>query len=722
MTVTAVSDDRAFRSLDPLLRPKSIAVVGASEDLTKIGGRPIRYLLDAGYPGDVYPINPNRKSIGGLTAYPSVSSVGKSVDLAVIALPADATVRAVEECANVGVRSIVLLSSGFAEKGEHGRALQRQLATLTRQAGIRVLGPNCLGGINVADRIPVTFSPCIQNGLPEAGNISVVSQSGAFASYFLVAGRRRGLGFSQWLTTGNELDIDVADCLAWLATDPRTAVVVVYVEGVRDGRRFLHAARRLRAAGKHVVALKAGSTEASKAAALSHTDALVGSDAVYDAAFRQLGVHRVHSVRDLINTAYALSRSQSFRGGRRTGILSTSGGFGIVMTDQASSAGLDVAPLPPAARERISQLWPAAGTHNPVDTTAQVVNDPGLPAAFLGVMLDEGDYDIVVSFQAYVGLDRRRAEARRAPLAAVASRYPDRLKIVTMIAEPDVVRSFEDSGFLVFEEPSDAVAAAAAVVRGRESRHAPAQDAVTDLPPVPSPPLAQGGTRRAVLDEQQTLAALRSVGIPVVDHVVVTSAAEAVAAAASLGGPVALKVLSADIPHKSDVGGVLLDLAGDDEVRLGYERIMAQVRKRAPHANVRGLLVSRMAPPGIDMILGVHRDEAFGPVVVCGFGGTLVELMRDVAMRVAPFGPDEARRMVAELRGFPLLRGARGAAGGDIDALAATIARLSEAAAAWADSLQTLDVNPVRLLPEGGVVALDGLAVFTENEGARHAF
>ena len=691
--------------LELLFRPASVAVLGASIDPSKIGGRPVRYLKEAGFRGSLYPVNPKYKEVQGLTAYPSVGAIEEPIELAIIALPAHAVVEAVRACSAKGVRAALIFSAGFAEIGDEGRRMQEEIASIARSSGIRILGPNCLGVMNPRNGVIATFSAGIESGNPSEGRIGFVSQSGAFGSHCFAAAREKGLGFSSWVTTGNESDVEFSDCLAYLALDEDTEVIAAYLEGCRDGDKLKRSLEIAHENRKPVVILKVGASEIGAEAAASHTAALVGSDEVYDALFRQYNAHRVRSVSELLDVAYACTAG-IFPTKGKIGLITVSGGIGIVMADAASTAGLDVAALPEPAQEKLRRLWAPAAVRNPVDTTAQPLNDPALTSKFLEIMLQEGGYDLSINFLTHVGLSKPLADRFHALLAPVRKKFPECVAVVSMLASPEVRKVFEDDGFLVFEEPTAAIAASAALIkigRGftRASKAAPPQPSPS-AKPIPDYPL----------NERESKLLLSEADIRVVEDRLTQSAEEAAEAAEELGFPVALKVASSDVWHKSDAGGVVLGLDSAPAVRKSFPRLLERVRVSAPEAHVEGVLVTPMVEGGMETILGVRDDPLFGPTVVFGLGGVFVEVLSDVAFRIAPFGEQEAHAMIREIRGHPLLEGARGRKRADIAALARSLARLSVFAAENAGKFDSIDINPFIVLPEGqGAVAADALIV-----------
>ncbi|MFQ5773350.1 MAG: acetate--CoA ligase family protein [Kiloniellaceae bacterium] len=689
--------------LRPLLEPGSVAILGASNDPARIGGRPLRYMLEAGFERPIYPINPNRDTVQGLRAYPSIAEAPAPIDCAIIALPADIVADALEDCAANGVKSAVIFSSGFAETGPEGTVRQARLARIARRRGIRVVGPNCLGLFNAASGFYATFSTSLDGGYPDPGSVAIVSQSGAYGSHVFALARAKGLGVRYWITTGNESDVEIGECLTWAAQADEIAVIVAYAEGVRDRDTFLQGLALARDRRKPVVFMKVGRSAVGAAAAASHTAALAGSDAIYDAIFRQYGVHRAHDTEDMLDVAYACTAGL-YPAGNRIGLVTISGGVGVQMADDAIDLGLDVAPMPEPAQARLKEVLPYAAPRNPVDITAQAFNDLSLVSKNFSLMLEEGRYDVIVAFFTMVAASRYIVDDLLKALGALRRRFRDRLIIMSIVAPPEIVRRYEAAGYLVFEDPSRAVAAAAALVGfGRGFARAR---------PAPPPDLPDGPIEipDRDLSERESKAILAAAGLPVIEERVARGVEEAANAARETGFPVAMKLNSPDIAHKTDIGGVLLDIDSVEAVRRGYETLLSRASAAKPAARRDGVLIGPMAPRGIETILGVQRDPVFGPAVMFGLGGVFVEVLHDVAFRLAPFGEDEAHRMIREIKGLKVLQGVRGQPPADLDALARALARLSAFAAACADQIESIDVNPFLVLPEGqGALALDAL-------------
>lgn len=690
----------ASDSLAPLFRPRSVAIIGASDDPARISGRPVRYLREGGFKGPIFPVNPKRTLVQGLKAYPSVSALPEVPDVALVAVSAELTPGAVRECAQRGVKAAVLFSAGYAETSAEGRLVQEEIVAVARAGGMRVLGPNCLGVFNSALGFYGTFANSLDRGLPAPGPVAVVSQSGAYGAHLSYVARARGMGVGYCITTGNEADVDVAQSLHWLARQPDVAVIMAYAEGVRDSATFLEALRIAHEHQKPVIFLKVGSSAVGARAVSSHTAALAGADAVYDAVFRQYGVHRARSTEEQLDVAYACARGILPKG-NKLGIVTVSGGAGVQLCDAAERHGLDVAPMPEAAQKKLKALLPYAAVGNPVDATAQALNDMRLVVRNFEVMLEEGGYDALVGYFTTVPAARPFARPLREAILEGTRNYRDRLIVLCMVADADIVRAYEEAGFLVFEDADRAVVALGALARFRRA---------FDTGLVSRARVAAAKPLPRELSEHEAKQVLAAAGIPVLPERLARSADEAADAALALGFPVAMKIASPDIAHKTEIGGVLLDVPHAQAVRAGFEALRERARQAAPQARIEGVLIAPMAPRGVETILGVMRDPTFGPVVLFGLGGVFVEVFKDVTLRLAPFDEREALAMIGEVKGRALLEGVRGGPPSDTQALARALVALGEFAAAHAETLESIDINPFLVLPQGqGALALDAL-------------
>jgi acyl-CoA synthetase (NDP forming) len=698
----------AGRGLDAVFRPKSIAIFGASDDVTKIGGRPLQFLLKYGYAGAIYPINRKAGTVQSLQAYATVRDVPEVPELAVLAVPPQGVLEAVKDCAERGVRAAVILSSGFSEMGAEGAKLQAEIGDLARASGMRVVGPNCLGSIGVPEKSIATFSVTLEAGLPPAGDVGIVSQSGNLGSYTMRLAAERGIGISRLLTTGNECDVDIADGIAALAADAGTSVILCCMETCRDGPKFKQALALAREAGKPVVLLKVGVSDAGRAAAASHTGALAGSDAVFDAVVRNGGAIRVPSIELLLEVGHAIAivgRERVPRG-NRVAVVTASGGFGILLADAATAAGLQLPQLSDATQDRVLSLVPFAAPANPVDMTAQVSSKPELLYEVLSAVAKDPACDAIILQSANAFFMPRLKDVYIQALQRVRQEVPGKLVLLCTRGPRDMLAQLNRMGYPAIEGIDAACAALAGLVKA----------GVAGGRPLIAPRLEPLGPE-VFANEATAKAALANAGLPVLRECVAKTLDEACAAARETGFPLVLKIVSPDIAHKTEVGGVVIGVPDEDALAREYAALLARVEANAPKARIEGVLVAQMAHGGTELILGSKNDPIFGPVVMVGLGGIYAEVMNDVALETAPVDESKALAMLRSLKTFPLLNGARGRPKADVQAAAAAIAALSRFAAAHADSVAEIDVNPLLVQDAGkGAYVLDALLIATPKE------
>jgi len=688
-------------TLDSLFNPASIAIVGASDNPQRIGGRPLAHMIRQEFEGAVYPVNARRDKVQGLPCYPSLEEISGDLDFVLVAVPARDVPAVIEQAIAKRAKTAVIFSSGFAEASPEGAEMQAALAAKARESGLRIVGPNCLGLFNSAKRFYPTFTSTIDRATPQAGGIAIASQSGAYGSHIYMVSHQRGLGIGYWITTGNEADVRIAELIGMMASDSTVHTIMAYVESVKDGDLFVQALETARQNRKPVIIMKVGRSSAGAEAARAHTASLSGEDAVYDAVFRQYGAYRARTTEEMLDVAYACS-PRIYPAGKRVGIVTISGGAGILMSDAASSAGLDVAPMPSKAQIKLKELLPFASARNPVDVTAQFFNDLTLIPRFTRVMLDEGHYDGLIGFWTSVAGSPVLGLPLLAHLQETMRDYPGRLFLHSIVADANITSRYEEAGFPCFEDPSRAVGAMAALMYfGTQfAKSNAARPALEKPAALPSGSLSEHTARRV----------LSAAGLPMVQDVVVVSAEDAREAAKLLNGPMALKIVSPDILHKTEIGGVILDVLGEDAAADAFSTLMRNARDNAPDAKIEGVLVSPMIKGGIECILGAKTDPVFGPVIVFGIGGIHAELLKDVSIRRAPFNAETARSMISELQCASLFGGVRGAPPADVEALAETIARFSVFAASNASIVESVEMNPLLALPKG-CVALDALII-----------
>ncbi|WP_081812143.1 acetate--CoA ligase family protein [Hyphomonas chukchiensis] len=693
----------AASSLTPLFEPESVAIIGASNDPNRIGGRPLHYLLRSGYVGKIYPINPNRKVVQEIPAYPCISGVPGSVDLVMIVLPASEVIDELEKCAKLGVKVAVILSSGFAELGEEGAVQQSRLSEIGRAYGIRILGPNCLGVFNSSIGFFATFTAAFHHQSAVPGPLAIVSQSGACGGHLAYLCGQRGIGIHYWVTTGNEADIDVSESLLWLAQSPKVKVILVYAEAIRNGDLFVEALETARRNGKSVIMLKVGRSVAGARAAASHTGALAGEDAVYDAVLRQFGVWRAESVEEMLDVAYACLGNR-FPASRRIGLVSASGGIGVQMADKAERLGMDVAVMPEAVQKKMKALIPFIAPANPVDVTAQVINDMSLFQQCLDLTLDRGNYDSVIVFLSSGPASAAMRDQLLSIFKPLRIRYPEQVIVLSMAAPRDTVEAFEKLGLIVFEDTDRALNAMAALAYFAESFG----DTVSKE--IDNASLPEKCEFPSVLNEHVAKSILANAGIHPWPEVLALDSDEVGRAAEHFARPVALKIVSPDIQHKTEVQGVALGLTSPADAAARASEMLNHVRKVRPDAKIEGFLVSPMRGDALEISCGSFRDPVFGPVVMFGLGGIFVEVLKDVAFRRAPFDEAEAHRLIDSIRGRSMLDGVRGGAAVNLQSVARTLAALSKFAYVNREQVSEIDINPLSAASDGAY-ALDALIV-----------
>jgi acyl-CoA synthetase (NDP forming) len=692
--------------LDPFFHPRGVALIGASSDPERIGGRPLRFMLESGFKQPLYAVNKNGGEVQGVRAYTSILDVPGNVDHAIVCVPAPAVPAAVGECIRKGVRCIQVLTAGFAELGAAGRAQQDAILAACRAAGVRLIGPNSLGLLNVETGLHATFSTLLDGAKPRAGTIALATQSGAFGSCAYGMATLRGLGFSKIVATGNEADVDVAECIAYLASDPSTRVILAAVESCRDGNRLRDALRAAAAAGKPVVVMKVGRTDLGAAAASTHTGSLAGNDAIYDTVFAECGAWRAHSIEEMLDIAYLCTVTGNLPRGDSMGVVTGSGGIGVLMADHAGELGLTMPPLPEPAAQAARELLPFAVAANPLDMTAQVTSVKAGVTRTLEVMLQHGGYDSVLAYLAHSGLSARRFESSLAPLQELHDRHPDQVLVLVMLSDPEVTSRLDAIGIPVFADPSRAVKAVAAAAAMRRRREVLARAEAVEPARGPLPDVSTEYLAKRVLAQA---------GLPVLPESLCTTPEEAASAARRIGFPVVAKIVSPDIAHKTEVGGVMLNLQDAPAVQGAFDQLMARARQAAPHAKLDGVLIGPMVKGGAEVIVGIHRDPTFGPMVMYGAGGTAVELYKDVAFASAPLSAERAQALVDRVRSSALLRGWRGAPTCDEAALVQALCAVSRFAAAHADEIESIDINPL-LVRREGAACLDAVIVKAEVE------
>jgi acetate---CoA ligase (ADP-forming) len=698
MSATA---EARIEGLQKIFYPSSIAVVGA----TKVPGTvpyDIFYnILKDNFQGVIFPVSPSAKSIGGVKAYKYVLDIPDPVDLAVIVFQSSVVHMALEQCGQKGIKGAIVISAGFREVGAVGIERERQLKEIADKYGISFIGPNCLGVINTDPGTHLNAS--FARKMPQEGSIGFLSQSGALCTAVLDYAQAKHIGFSKFVSFGNKADISEIDLMYYLRDDPKTKVILVYLEEVSDGRAFMDAAQDIiRNAGKPVLAIKSGRTREGAAAAASHTGSLAGSDEITDAAMRQAGVIRCTTIEEMFNIAIALAY-QPLPKGKRVAIITNAGGPGVLATDAAITSNLALAQFTDSTRETFKKALPAtANTKNPVDVIGDARADR-YHVAMTGALEDPGvdGTFVILTPQSMTDIENIATE-----VTSVAARhhkpvYASFMGEADVAAGISILQSRNIPHYILPESMCRAYAGALFFKKHTEV----IPDAPCVFPDV-HPEKAKAILKEAIaagrryLREEEAVGIIGAFGLPVLPFGIATSASEASRIAAEIGFPVVMKVSSEQIVHKFDVGGVLVNVREPGAAAEGYTRILENAGRAQPEAHIRGVYVQKMSPPGEEVILGVKRDPSFGPVIMFGLGGIFVEIFKDVVFRVAPIGPATAREMVREIRAFRLLAGARGKSRRDVAAIEECIQRLSMLAMVCPE-IAELDINPLIVSDEG---------------------
>lgn len=684
------------RPLQRLLEAQSVAVVGASSNPGKITGRPIAYMLERGFRGKIFPVNPMRQEVQGLRCYPSLAAIDASIDLVIVGTDASNVEQAVAEGIAASVGGFVIFSSGFAELDANGAERQKRLRDMAQASGIPILGPNCLGLINSANGLVASFTTAMERNGLQPGGFGFVSQSGALGAYWLDMVLQAGIGFSSWITTGNECDVDVADALEYLVDDEATSAIGLYIEDVKDGAAFRKAVTRAASRRKPIFVIKAGRSAAGAAAAASHTGALAGQDTVYQAFFDQFGIGRVESLSEMLDAAMPFLCGAAPMGARM-GIMSVSGGAGVMLADAMEGADLTVQPFGGETRSRLAEILPKfSKPQNPLDLTATVVQDTALFSRALTAIVNAPEIDAAVLF---VGLMHSISADLVGALVEARAACGKPIILVWMGASEEVCERVRKAQIPMYPDIPQAVAALAAGRAVQRSWSRP-----------PSLPIrAETGTswRREVLSEwrsKETLRRLGAVGLPA--GVLVEGKDQLERAAGTLGFPLVAKLQSPDMPHKTEHGGVALSLNSIVEAEAAVDRLL----NRAGDMRIRceGVLIEQMVPFDFEFLLGLRRDPIFGPMIVIGRGGIEVEVSPDVTRAFLPLERRQIEELVLSLRCAPLLGAFRGKPPIDVVALVDAMARLADAFVAD-HSLDEIEINPLVARRGGPVVALDAL-------------
>ncbi len=696
--------------LENLFTPKAVAVVGASSKPGKVGNALLKNLIEHGFKGPIYPINPKADQIEGLKCLPDIPSLPDGVDLAVIIIPAKGVPAAIEQCGAKGIGAAIVISAGFKEVGEAGKDLEKRLFNAAMTSGVRILGPNCLGLINANYGMDASFAAAF----PEPGDIAVLSQSGALCTAILDWATRNHIGFSKLISIGNKTDIDEEVIIEALGEDPETKVILGYLEDIHNGPHFMRTAERV-TKSKPIILIKAGNTVAGAAAASSHTGSMAGARMAYECAFRTSGILQAASLEALFDYAQAFSY-QPLPKGNRVAVVTNAGGPGIMAADAIENAGLTFAKPSEETQEKLRSFLPAAANvHNPVD----ILGDAAAPVygkAVETVLADEGVDSLVVLLTPQAMIDA--SEAAR-EIAEMAKRFEKPVMTAFIGAErvAEGIEFLQRSRIPHYPTPERAVDSLRMMVDYTKWLERPRRvierfsvnttkvDRVINL-----------NRKRGLVNisEQDSKSILTAYGFTVPRSGMARSADEATGVASHLGYPVVMKIVSPDIVHKSDVGGVKVGLRGPGEVHDAYELMFSRIRQRMPHARIHGVLVQEMITEGREIIIGMTRDPQFGPMLMFGLGGIYVEVLRDVSFQLAPITADEATQMLMGTKTYKLLKGVRGEKSVDMQLVAECIQRISQLSVDF-PMIEEMDINPLKVSSEfARAVAVDGRVRISE--------
>jgi acetyltransferase len=701
--------------LNGLLRPKSIAVIGASNTPGKIGYTVVENLLESGYEGPIYPINPKGGEIQGLKAYPSVLDVPGDVDAAAVIVPAKIVPQVARECGEKGVKGLIVIASGFSEVGRED--LEEQLVQIAHDHGMRVLGPNIVGVLSNSDKCNASFAPF----LPLPGKAALVSQSGALLIAMDASTYIRRVGFDKLVSIGNMSDVNFADMVTWLGQDEATGCISLYIEGLKDGRRFMENAR---AVDKPIVGLKSGVSAHGAAAAASHTGSLAGSGKIYDAAFEQAGVVMASDLNNLFDRTLALSLQPPMPDDNLL-IITNGGGVGVLSTDSAERYGIPLRFAPEEVQAELKKHMPEFGSaKNPVDLTGMAGRDWYQDSTQYAFAHEWVDGLVILYCETAMTDPQDIAEGIKA--AVDASGVTDKPIAVSFVGgerSEAAMRWLVENGIPAYNEPDTAVNAMAALREYARNQDLASQrfERYTDVDEAAAreviAEVRSEGDRNVT--EMESKRIFNAYGLPVALSKQATSEDEAVALAEEIGYPIVMKILSPDILHKSDAGGVKVGLESEEEIREAFRTIMENAKAYDADADIHGVVIQEMAPWGTEVILGSVNDPTFGPTVMFGLGGIFVEILKDVTFRVAPVSADQAYKMLSDINGAPILEGARGEEPKDRQTLAEVLSRYSQMICDLADEIQETDANPVIVYDEGdGVTVVDARIILKEKPGA----
>lgn len=704
-----------MKNIQAIMSPKSIAVIGATNRPGSVGLSVFRNILDAGYTGVSYPVNPNAHSVQSVKTFPTLSSIPDEIDLAVIIVPAEIVPSIIEEAAAKQVKGVVIITAGFKETGGNGVELENNLKELASKHGIRMIGPNCLGIINTDPAVSMNAS--FTRKMPRRGNIAFISQSGALCTAVLDFAQGRNIGFSKFISFGNKADVNEIDLLHYLKDDPDTDVILMYIEDVTNGREFIETARTITwDAKKPILCIKSGSSQEGAKAATSHTGSMSGSDAAYDAIFFQSGVQRMEGVEELFNAAVAFSKQPAPKG-NKIAIVTNAGGPGIMATDSAIRNGLKLAVLSEKTKQKLRETLPlTANINNPVDVIGDAKHDRYESA--LRAVLEDDDVEGAIVILTPQAMTDILETAQIVPNVVKGIDKPVLCCFMGIVDVSKGVKHLEKNGIPNYQFPSEAVQAMASMVRfghllslPRRNFRRVAADRETAARIIRT---KLGNQERYYMPENEAGEILQCYGFPILKSRLITEPSQIDSIIEEIGAPAAMKTISSDIVHKFEAGGVRLNINSADEARKAYHEMIENAKKFNPNAIIKGILMERMARKGVEVILGAARDPKFGPICMFGLGGTFVEAFKDVSFRLAPMWEISAEIMMESVKSYKILRGVRGLPPSDVEAIKDCILRLSQMVSDHPE-IAELDINPLIVYAEAeGCVVADSRMLLTK--------
>jgi acetyltransferase len=691
-------------SLEKFFNPASVAIVGASQHKGKVGFEILASLVQGGFEGKIFPVNPGAEKINGYKCFPDIASIGEVPELVIIAVPAKIVPSVMEQCAKTGVKAVIVITAGFKETGTEGARLEQQMATTAKRAGIRILGPNCLGVIAPANKLNASFG----GKLPKAGGIGYISQSGALLAAIVDMANAAGIGFSKLVSIGNKVDINELDVLDAFAEDAQTKVIAGYLESISDGNAFVRRAEVI-SHKKPIILIKSGGTEAGARAASSHTGSLAGAETAYECVFERAGIIRCGSIKQQFDFARAFAY-QSLPKGTNVAVVTNAGGAGIMAADAVETQGLGFAKLNDDSIQKLAKvLPPAANLHNPIDVLGDALADRY--EAAVNVVLDDDAVDVALVLLTPQVMTDPKATAEA--LVKITKARTSKPVLAAFLGAEKVAEGLEilrNNNIPCYDSCEGAVSAIKALTDYLRWCNRPKRIVKLfgvnrrKVETIIDRHLRQG---TAQISESDSKEILEAYGFVTPQGSVAATAEQAAAIAAQVGFPVVMKIWSPDILHKSDVGGVSLGLTNAQQVKDAFDLMMYRIPRQLPNANILGVLVQQMCTTGKEVILGMNRDPHFGPLMMFGMGGTMVEVLKDVSFYLAPLTPEEARQMLVNTRTYRMLTGVRGETAVDIDKVAEALQRLSQLVTEF-PQIQQLDINPFMVGPEGTVpVAVD---------------